>query len=79
MENSVKIELFENMPILKAIIKLAIPTVLSSLVMVIYNLADTYFVGMLNDPIQNAAVTFAAPVLLAFNAVTNLFGLVVLH
>lgn len=78
MENSEKIELFENMPILKAIIKLAIPTVLSSLVMVIYNLADTYFVGMLNDPIQNA-VTFAAPVLLAFNAVTNLFGLVVLH
>lgn len=78
VENSEKIELFENMPILKAIIKLAIPTVLSSLVMVIYNLADTYFVGMLNDPIQNA-VTFAAPVLLAFNAVTNLFGLVVLH
>lgn len=42
--------------------------------MVIYNLADTYFVGMMNDPIQNAAVTFAAPVLLAFNAVNNLFG-----
>ena len=42
--------------------------------MVIYNLADTYFVGMMNDPIQNAAVTLAAPVLLAFNAVNNLFG-----
>lgn len=53
---------------------LAVPTIVSSLVMIIYNLADTYFVGMLNDPIQNAAVTFAAPVLLAFNAVNNLFG-----
>lgn len=53
---------------------LAVPTVLSSLVMVIYNLADTYFVGMLNDPIQNAAVALASPVLLAFNAVNNLFG-----
>ncbi len=53
---------------------LAVPTILSSLVMVLYNLADTYFVGMLNDPIQNAAVTLAAPVLLAFNAVNNLFG-----
>ncbi|MDO4340238.1 MAG: MATE family efflux transporter [Eubacteriales bacterium] len=53
---------------------LAIPTVISSLVMVIYNLADTYFVGMVNDPIQNAAVTLAAPVLLAFNAINNLFG-----
>ncbi|MCI9047179.1 MAG: MATE family efflux transporter [Hungatella sp.] len=62
------------MPIPRAIAKLAIPTILSSLVMVIYNLADTYFVGMLGDPVQNAAVTLAYPVLLAFNAVNNLFG-----
>ncbi|MCC8170075.1 MAG: MATE family efflux transporter [Oscillospiraceae bacterium] len=54
--------------------RMAVPTVLSSLVMVIYNLADTYFVGMLNNPTENAAVTLAAPVLLAFNAVINLFG-----
>lgn len=74
MENTEKTELFENMPIAKAVMTLAIPTILSSLVMVIYNLADTYFVGILNDPIQNAAVTLAAPVLLAFNAVNNLFG-----
>ncbi len=69
-----KTYLFEDMPVVKAIATLAVPTVLSSLVMVIYNLADTYFVGMLNDPIENAAVTLAAPVLLAFNAVNNLFG-----
>lgn len=74
MENDEKIELFENMPVRKAVMKLSIPTVLSSLVMVIYNLADTYFVGMLNDPIENSAVTLAAPLLLAFNAVNNLFG-----
>lgn len=74
MEDAKKTELFENMPIPKAVMQLAIPTVISSLVMVIYNLADTYFVGMLNDPIQNAAVTLAAPVLLAFNAINNLFG-----
>lgn len=69
-----KTELFERMPIPQAVMKMAIPTVLSSLVMVIYNLADTYFVGMLNNSIENAAVTLAAPVLLAFNAVINLFG-----
>lgn len=74
MEDARKTELFERTPIPKAVMTLAVPTVLSSLVMVIYNLADTYFVGMLNDPIQNAAVTLAAPVLLAFNAVNNLFG-----
>ncbi len=74
MENEEKIELFENIPVRKAVIKLSVPTVLSSLVMVIYNLADTYFVGMLNNPIENSAVTLAAPLLLAFNAVNNLFG-----
>ena len=74
MEDVKKTVLFERTPIPKAVMTLAIPTIISSLVMVIYNLADTYFVGMLNDSIQNAAVTLAAPVLLAFNAVNNLFG-----
>ena len=74
MEDRQKTELFESMPIPRAVMKLAIPTVLSSLVMVLYNLADTYFVGMLNNAVENAAVTLAAPLLLAFNAVNNLFG-----
>lgn len=74
MEDIRKTQLFENTPVPKAVITLAVPTVISSLVMVIYNLADTYFVGILNDPVQNAAVTLAAPVLLAFNAINNLFG-----
>lgn len=74
MENMQKAELFERTPIPKAVFTLAVPTILSSLVMVIYNMADTYFVGMLNNSIQNSAVTLAAPVLLAFNAVNNLFG-----
>ena len=74
MEDAQKTELFERTPIPKAVMKLAVPTVLSSLVMVLYNLADTYFVGMLNNAVQNAAVTLAAPLLLAFNAVNNLFG-----
>lgn len=66
--------LFENVPIPRAVAALCVPTIISSLVMVLYNLADTYFVGILNNPVQNAAVTLAAPVLLAFNAVNNLFG-----
>ena len=74
MEDKQRFALFEQVPVPKAVMKLAVPTILSSLVMVLYNLADTYFVGMLNDPIQNAAVTLAAPVLLAFNAINNLFG-----
>ena len=69
-----KIYLFEQSPIPKAVATLAVPTVLSQLVMVLYNLADTFWVGMLNNAVQNAAVTLAAPVLLAFNAINNLFG-----
>ena len=72
-ENS-KTYLFESMPIPRAVAQLSIPMVVTSLVMVIYNLADTFFVGMLNDPVQNAAVTLVYPVMLAFNAVNNLFG-----
>lgn len=74
MEDLKKQQLFEQTPIPRAVAQLAIPTVMSSLVMVLYNLADTYFVGMLNQAVQNAAVTLAAPVLLSFNAVNNLFG-----
>ena len=74
MKDTSKTELFETMPIPKAVMQMSVPTVVSALVMVIYNLADTFFVGFLNDPVQNAAVTLAAPLLLAFNAVNNLFG-----
>lgn len=69
-----KTKLFEETPVPKAVATLAIPTVIGCLVMILYNLADTYFVGMLNDPVETAAVTLGATVILAFNAVTNLFG-----
>ena len=74
MNDQKKIYLFEEAPVAKAVMAMSIPTILSSLVMVIYNMADTYFVGLLNNSVQNAAVTLASPVLLAFNAVNNLFG-----
>ncbi|MBQ0146039.1 MAG: MATE family efflux transporter [Lachnospiraceae bacterium] len=70
-----KIDLFENYPIPKAVSTLVVPTVLACLVMVLYNLADTFFVGMLDDPVQTSAVTLVAPVVLAFNAVVNLGGI----
>ena len=73
-QENTKTYLFEEMPIPRAVMQLSIPIVVSSLVTIIYNLADTFFVGMLNDPVQNAAVTLVYPVMLAFNAVNNLFG-----
>jgi len=70
-----KTELFETMPIPKAVATMCVPTVLSCLVMALYSLADTLFVGMLNDSIQTSAVTLASPVILSFNAINNLFGI----
>lgn len=72
--DSKKTELFESYPIPKAVAVLSVPSVLSTLVMILYNIADTYFVGLLGDAVESAAVSLAAPALLAFNAVNNLFG-----
>ena len=66
--------LFRQMPIPRAYMTLTVPVVVSSLVTVIYNLADTFFVGMVGDPVENAAVTLAYPLMLAFFAFNNLFG-----
>ena len=74
MKDEKKTYLFEQMPIPKAVMQLSLPTVMGCLVMILYNLADTYFVGMLDNAEETAAVTFGATVILAFNAVTNLFG-----
>ena len=70
-----KIELFERAPVGKAIAALAIPTVISQLITTIYNLADTFFVGQMNDPDQVAAIALALPVQLSMTALANLFGL----
>ena len=35
-------ELFENKPILCAILKLAVPTVIGQIILVVYNMADTF-------------------------------------
>ena len=45
----------------RAIAKFAIPTILSQLVTLIHNLADTFFVGHTNDPAQVAALTLSFP------------------
>lgn len=66
--------LFTEEKISKAVFRLSIPTICSNLVMVLYSLADTFFVGMINSPAQSAAVSVVSPVLLAFNAINNLFG-----
>ena len=68
-------ELFEKSPIWNAIFTLTVPMIISSMVAMIYNLSDTFFVGALNDSVQNAAITLTAPAMTLFYGITNLFGI----
>ncbi len=69
-----RIELFERMPIKKAVILQAMPAVIGQMITLIYNLADSYFVGLLNVPAQTASVGVAMPVFMMLTAISNLFG-----
>lgn len=68
-------ELFEEAPVPKAVAVMAIPTMISMLVVVIYNMADTFFIGQTGDPMQVAAVSLATPVFMVLMALGNLFGI----
>jgi len=67
--------LFCEMPVRRAVMSLVIPTVISQIITVIYNMADTFFIGQLNDPNQVAAATVAMPAFAALTALSNLFGI----
>ena len=67
--------LFETMPVSKALAKLAVPTIISQLITMVYNLADTFFIGSTKDPYKVAAATLAYTLFFMLNALSNLFGI----
>lgn len=67
-------EIFEHMPVRQAVCRQIFPAIAAQMIALVYNLADTYFVGMLNDPHQTAAVTIVAPAFVMLTAISNLFG-----
>lgn len=67
--------IFEEMPIPRAVAKLAVPTVISQVVTMIYNLADTFFIGQLANPAMSAGVSLVSPYFNLLTALGNLFGL----
>lgn len=70
-----KIDVFENYPVYKSLISLAMPTILGMLVNVFYNMVDTFFVGQTGDPNQVAAVSLTMPIYLLLMAFGNIFGI----
>lgn len=67
-------QLFTTAPVNRAVIALAVPTVISQIVTVIYNMADTFFIGQLGDYNQVAAATLSMPAFMLLTALANLFG-----
>lgn len=68
------IHILESMPVSKAIFHLALPSVLSMLVNILYNLTDTFFIGKLNNQALVAAVSISMPLFSFQMAISGIFG-----
>ena len=75
MENSKELDTFANAPVKKAVLSNAIPAMVAMLMILIYNLADTFFIGLTRDDMQVAVVSLATPVFLLFMSVGTIFGI----
>jgi putative MATE family efflux protein len=64
----------DRAPVITAITQLAVPTVLGIIVQLVYNITDTYFIGLLDDYNQIAAVSLAMPVMFVTNALSHIFS-----
>ncbi len=68
-------EMFGKGPIPRAVASMAIPSMITMLITVIYNMADTFFIGQTGDPSQVAAVSLCMPVFSVFMAIGSMFGM----
>lgn len=67
-------DVMENMPVHKAILTLSVPALITTVISLIYNLTDAFFIGLLEDPIQLGAISLAFPVFMIIQSVGNIFG-----
>ncbi len=70
-----RLEKIDSMPVKKAILTNAIPAMIAMIMVLIYNMADLFFVGQTGDPLQVAAVSIATPLFLIFMSLGNIFGI----
>jgi hypothetical protein len=67
--------IYREYPAGKALRAMVIPTIVSQIIAVAYNMADTFFVGLTNDKNAVAAVSLCLPVYTILTAISNLFGI----
>lgn len=73
--NDARTELFETKSVPAAVLTLVIPTVVSQIITIIYNFADTWFVGRTNNEAAVAAISVAMPLFIVMTGLSNLFGI----
>ena len=67
-------EIFETKPVPSALARMAIPTVISQLITLIYNIADTWFIGRTNNPYMVAASSLVLTIFMLTVVIANLFS-----
>ncbi len=67
-------QIFEEYPVGKAVMAMVIPTIISQIIIVLHNIADTWFVGLTNDPNAIAAISLCLPLYSFLSGFSNLFG-----
>ncbi len=75
MEMTKELEVFRSAPVPEAVLKNAVPAMVAMLMVLVYNLADMFFIGLTHDAYQVAAVSMATPVFLIFMSVGTIFGI----
>ena len=69
-----KLRYMTETPLTKLILSLSVPTVISMLITSFYNMADTYFVGLIGSASASGAVGVVFPLMSIMQAVGFMFG-----
>ena len=73
-ERDKRIQIMQDAPPLKAIFTMSIPVILGMMVNVVYNLVDTWFIGMMGDELLLAASSYCTPIFVIISFPLKSFG-----
>jgi len=74
MQDHARKRLFESMPVGKAVAQMALPAILSQIIILIYNMADTFYLGQVNNPYMVAGASLILPVFNISASLSSLAG-----
>ncbi|MEA4912105.1 MAG: MATE family efflux transporter [Oscillospiraceae bacterium] len=75
MDDNKAIASFASGSVPKAVLRNALPAIAAMIMVLVYNLADTFFIGQTHNDYMVAAVSLATPVFLIFMSLGTLFGM----